>query len=143
MKPIENHSLIFYFFPPSNFLPESSLKYELLGLNLLWLLTQNRVAEFHTELELLSPKDIQNNVFIHYPVSVEQYLMEGCYNKVIKCSNGLCNLLIFISTTFLHRFSLQGVRCRLRASATSSIFWSTQFETRLPLVWKNLSIKFT
>ena len=52
-------------------------------LNLLWLLTQNRVAEFHTELELLSPKDIQNNVFIHYPVSLEQYLMEGCYNKVI------------------------------------------------------------
>ena len=72
---------MFVFF--SNFLPESSLKYELLGLNLLWLLTQNRVAEFHTELELLSPKDIQNNVFIHYPVSLEQYLMEGCYNKVI------------------------------------------------------------
>jgi len=71
-----------YYLDYSNFLPESSLKYELLGLNLLWLLTQNRVAEFHTELELLSPKDIQNNVFIHYPVSLEQYLMEGCYNKI-------------------------------------------------------------
>lgn len=58
------------------------MKYELLGLNLLWLLTQNRVAEFHTELELLSPNDIQNNVFIHYPVSLEQHLMEGSYNKV-------------------------------------------------------------
>jgi 26S proteasome regulatory subunit N12 len=59
------------------------LKYELLGLNLLWLLTQNRVAEFHTELELLSPNDIQKNVFIRYPVCLEQYLMEGCYNKVL------------------------------------------------------------
>jgi 26S proteasome regulatory subunit N12 len=68
----------------SNFLQESSLKYELLGLNLLWLLTQNRVAEFHTELELLSPNDIQKNVFIRYPVSLEQYLMEGCYNKVFR-----------------------------------------------------------
>lgn len=66
----------------SNFLLESPLKYHLLGLNLLCLLAQNRVAEFHTELELLSPQDIQSNVFIHYPVSLEQYLMEGCYNKV-------------------------------------------------------------
>jgi len=66
----------------SNFLLESPLKYHLLGLNLLCLLAQNRVAEFHTELELLSPQDIQSNVFIHYPVSLEQYLMEGCYNKI-------------------------------------------------------------
>ncbi|EFX72695.1 26S proteasome non-ATPase regulatory subunit 8-like [Daphnia pulex] len=73
-----------YYLDYSNFLQESSLKYELLGLNLLWLLTQNRVAEFHTELELLSPNDIQKNVFIRYPVSLEQYLMEGCYNKIFK-----------------------------------------------------------
>ena len=73
-----NHLLAFR----SNFLPESSLKYQLLGMNLLCLLAQNRVSEFHTELELLSPQDIQSNTFIHYPVSLEQYLMEGCYNKV-------------------------------------------------------------
>lgn len=42
-----------------NDLPESSFKYQLLGLNLLCLLAQNRVAEFHTELELLPPKEIQ------------------------------------------------------------------------------------
>jgi len=71
-----------YYLDFSNSLQESTLKYELLGLNLLWILTQNRIAEFHTELELLSPKDIQNNVFINYPVSLEQYLMEGCYNKI-------------------------------------------------------------
>ncbi|KZS02937.1 26S proteasome non-ATPase regulatory subunit 8 [Daphnia magna] len=76
-----------YYLDFSNFLPESTLKYELLGLNLLWLLTQNRVAEFHTELELLSPNDIQKNVFIHYPVSLEQYLMEGCYNKIFHAKN--------------------------------------------------------
>ena len=79
---IINIFFLFFFVSFSNFLPESSMKYELIGLNLLWLLTQNRVAEFHTELELLSPKDIQNNSFINYPVSLEQYLMEGCYNKV-------------------------------------------------------------
>lgn len=77
----------------------------MLGLNLLCLLSQNRVAEFHTvsirsgtlvifiiqilhftiyfqELELLPPKEIQSNIYINHPVSLEQFLMEGSYNKV-------------------------------------------------------------
>lgn len=63
-------------------LPESAYKYQLLGLNLLFLLSQNRVAEFHTELELLPADQIQSNVYIRHPLSLEQYLMEGSYNKV-------------------------------------------------------------
>ncbi|KAH0512947.1 26S proteasome non-ATPase regulatory subunit 8 [Microtus ochrogaster] len=63
-------------------LPESAYMHQLLGLNLLFLLSQNRVAEFHTELERLPAKDIQTNVYIKHPVSLEQYLMEGSYNKV-------------------------------------------------------------
>ncbi|PIO34945.1 hypothetical protein AB205_0096260 [Aquarana catesbeiana] len=66
----------------ANELPESAYKHQLLGLNLLFLLSQNRVAEFHTELERLPAKDIQANVYIKHPVSLEQYLMEGSYNKV-------------------------------------------------------------
>jgi len=126
---------MFVFF--SNFLPESSLKYELLGLNLLWLLTQNRVAEFHTELELLSPKDIQNNVFIHYPVSLEQYLMEGCYNKVINSCLKFVLIkkgrLIFVCA----RSSLLGIRFLLQVSATSWTFWLTLFAMKLLLAWRN------
>ena len=63
-------------------LPESAYQLQLLGLNLLALLAQNRVGEFHTELELLPPDAIHNNVYIKYPVALEQYLMEGSYNKV-------------------------------------------------------------
>lgn len=65
-------------------LPESSFKCELLGLNLLCLLSQNRVAEFHTELELFAYPDVHilENVYIKHAVSLEQYLMEGRYNKV-------------------------------------------------------------
>lgn len=63
---------------------ESDLKYEILGLNLLFLLSQNRIADFHTELELLPSEEILNNVFVRYPVVVEQYLMEGCYNKIFR-----------------------------------------------------------
>uniref|UniRef100_A0ACB8FTD1 26S proteasome non-ATPase regulatory subunit 8 n=1 Tax=Sphaerodactylus townsendi TaxID=933632 RepID=A0ACB8FTD1_9SAUR len=71
-----------YYFDYKDELPESAYKHQLLGLNLLFLLSQNRVAEFHTELERLPAKDIQTNVYIKHPVSLEQYLMEGSYNKV-------------------------------------------------------------
>jgi len=65
-------------------LPESSYKSELLGLNLLCLLSQNRVAEFHTELELFAYPDVHilENIYIKHAVSLEQYLMEGRYNKI-------------------------------------------------------------
>ncbi|XP_054711664.1 26S proteasome non-ATPase regulatory subunit 8-like [Uloborus diversus] len=71
-----------YYLDYQNDLPDSASKYQLLGLNLLCLLAQNRVAEFHTELELLPAKEIHSNVYIKHPVSMEQYLMEGSYNKV-------------------------------------------------------------
>lgn len=71
-----------YYFDYKSYLPESAFKYQLLGLNLLFLLSQNRVAEFHTELELLPADHIQNDVYIRHPLSIEQYLMEGSYNKV-------------------------------------------------------------
>uniref|UniRef100_A0A6I8Q434 26S proteasome non-ATPase regulatory subunit 8 n=1 Tax=Xenopus tropicalis TaxID=8364 RepID=A0A6I8Q434_XENTR len=71
-----------YYFDYKDELPESAYKHQLLGLNLLFLLSQNRVADFHTELERLPAKDIQTNVYIKHPVSLEQYLMEGSYNKV-------------------------------------------------------------
>jgi len=71
-----------FYFDFQNLIAESPYKYQLIGLNLLCLLARNRLAEFHTELELLSPKIIQTNIYIRHPVSLEQYLMEGSYNKV-------------------------------------------------------------
>merc|ERR1719230_1976917 len=64
-------------------LPDSPFQYQLLGLNLLCLLSQNRVSEFHTELERLQPSSDLSNVYIKHPVSLEQYIMEGSYNKVL------------------------------------------------------------
>jgi 26S proteasome regulatory subunit N12 len=51
------------------------------GLNLLRLLVQNRIAEFHTELELVGP-EAQQAPSVRQPVQLEQWLMEGAYNKV-------------------------------------------------------------
>jgi len=72
-----------YYYDYAGKLPESAFMYQLLGLNLLCLLSQNRVAEFHTELERLPLSEIKNNVYIRHPVSLEQYIMEGSYNKVL------------------------------------------------------------
>jgi len=65
-------------------LPVSQRMYMLLGLNLLRLLAQNRIAEFHTELELIDPKQLHENMYIKHPVEIEQCLMEGSYNKVVR-----------------------------------------------------------
>jgi 26S proteasome regulatory subunit N12 len=64
-------------------LPESSRQYPILGLNLLRLLAQNRIAEFHTELELLPAHLTTSNVYIKFPAQLEQHIMEGSYNKVL------------------------------------------------------------
>ncbi|KAM7277913.1 hypothetical protein ACFE04_005047 [Oxalis oulophora] len=63
-------------------LPESAQEYPILGLNLLRLLVQNRIAEFHTELELLSSTALENPCIKH-AVELEQSFMEGAYNRVL------------------------------------------------------------
>ncbi|RDY01771.1 26S proteasome non-ATPase regulatory subunit 8-like A [Mucuna pruriens] len=63
-------------------LPPSPQEYPILGLNLLRLLVQNRIAEFHTELELLSSTALENPCIKH-AVELEQSFMEGAYNRVL------------------------------------------------------------
>ncbi len=70
-----------YYFDYGSQLPDSAYKYHILGLNLLSLLAQNRLAEFHTEMELLSVDELKN-IYIKHPVSLEQFLMEGSFHKV-------------------------------------------------------------
>jgi CSN8/PSMD8/EIF3K family len=67
---------------PREFMPESPRMFMLLGLNLLRLLAQTRISEFHTELEAIGSHNLKN-VYINHPVSIEQALMEGSYNKVM------------------------------------------------------------
>ena len=71
-----------YYMDYADKLEESPKKYELLGLNLLRLLSQNETAKFHTEIELLDPLTIQENPYISCPVKLEQDIMEGSYKKV-------------------------------------------------------------
>ncbi|KAM6557746.1 hypothetical protein CsatB_004765 [Cannabis sativa] len=71
-----------YYTDARNRLPPSSQEHPILGLNLLRLLVQNRIAEFHTELELLSSSALENPCIKH-AVELEQSFMEGAYNRVL------------------------------------------------------------
>jgi 26S proteasome regulatory subunit N12 len=66
----------------SESLPPSKREYAIRGLNLIRLLTQNRIADFHTTLESLDAEIIAENPFIKHPVNLERWLMEGSYSKV-------------------------------------------------------------
>ncbi|KAI3986379.1 hypothetical protein MKX01_002224 [Papaver californicum] len=71
-----------YYTDTAGRLPPSAQEYPILGLNLLRLLVQNRIAEFHTELEILSAAAMEN-LCIKHAVELEQSFMEGAYNRVL------------------------------------------------------------
>ena len=68
-------------------MPASPQENLVTGLNLLRLLVQNRIAEFHTELELI-PAAAQADKHIKHAVDLEQQLMEGSYNKILMAGAG-------------------------------------------------------
>ena len=65
-------------------LSRSPREFPIRGLNLIRLLTQNRIADFHTTLESLPlPADsLTSNPYISHPINLERWLMEGSYSKV-------------------------------------------------------------
>lgn len=57
-------------------------KCHILGLNLMNLLVDNRLSEFHAELELLTEEESRNN-FVTFPINLERQLMVGIYDEVL------------------------------------------------------------
>ena len=53
------------------------------GLYLMFLLVENRLAEFHSELELLSEDERQIDT-IAFPIKLEQFMMVGAFNQVLE-----------------------------------------------------------
>ncbi|PSC75509.1 26S proteasome non-ATPase regulatory subunit 8-like protein A [Micractinium conductrix] len=71
-----------YFSDARGMLPPSGQEGALTGLHLLRLLVANRIAEFHSELEVVPP-EVQATPEVAQVVQLEQWLMEGAYNKVL------------------------------------------------------------
>merc|ERR1711988_364515 len=69
-------------------IPASDKMFAILGLNLLRLLAQNRIADFHSQLEMMSPEALASTP-VQFPVLLEQNMMEGSYSKVLEIRNNL------------------------------------------------------
>ena len=54
----------------------------ILGLNLMHLLVDNRLSEFHAELELLTETEARNPL-VTFPIQLERQLMVGLYDQVL------------------------------------------------------------
>jgi len=63
----------------------TSQKNHITGLNLLHLLVENRLSEFHSQLELLSDQEASDPL-ISFPISLERKLMVGMYDEVLTMS---------------------------------------------------------
>jgi 26S proteasome regulatory subunit N12 len=79
-----------YYFDYAGVLEPSGNQNLILALNLMRLLAQNRIAEFHTELELL-PSAARLDPAVSYVLSLEQYLMEGSYAKITASGDAMPN----------------------------------------------------
>ena len=69
----------YYAVPTTN---PSSRKCHILGLNLMHLLVENNLSEFHAELELLS-SDEASTPYVSFPINLERQLMVGSYDEVL------------------------------------------------------------
>src|SRR5579859_657932 len=63
---------------------------ELTGLNLLRLLAENKIADFHTQLEIIdaNAKTIAMSEPVRFARGLEEWVMEGAYNRVWKAGEG-------------------------------------------------------
>eukprot|EP00543_Licmophora_paradoxa_P009553 CAMPEP_0202478224 /NCGR_PEP_ID=MMETSP1360-20130828/94346_1 /ASSEMBLY_ACC=CAM_ASM_000848 /TAXON_ID=515479 /ORGANISM="Licmophora paradoxa, Strain CCMP2313" /LENGTH=182 /DNA_ID=CAMNT_0049105495 /DNA_START=936 /DNA_END=1484 /DNA_ORIENTATION=+ len=60
-------------------------KHHILGLNLMFLLVENRLAEFHSELEqqMTNSSGSETDAFLSFPIQLERQLMVGSYDEVL------------------------------------------------------------
>lgn len=82
-------------------MPASQNEELIVGLNLLRLLVQNRVAEFHAEVELM-PRESQESPYISHAIALERCLTEGAYKKVLSSSGAPSSLAM---EPLLHRLA--------------------------------------
>jgi len=71
-----------YYVDYGSVIPASPMQETVLGLNLLRLLAQGRLDDFHTELETISAEHL-SSAAVQFPVQLEQLSMEGSYHKVV------------------------------------------------------------
>ncbi|KAH8405353.1 hypothetical protein KR222_006055, partial [Zaprionus bogoriensis] len=78
-----------YYYDYDKYLESSSQMHKFMGLHLLYLLATNRIADFHIELERLPSSLLLGNAFISPVLALENYFMEGRYNKILQAKKSM------------------------------------------------------
>lgn len=91
IKSFQRHidQLKVYYYDVKGGIPESSLMNQFLGLYLLSLLAENRLGDFHSEVELMSLDTIEKDPYLSFPVQLERCLMEGSYSKIFSANKNI------------------------------------------------------
>ncbi len=87
-----NHSQLKpYYSDCRRLLKDSENESLITGLNLTRLLVQNRIAEFHVELETV-PTSVAQSSYVQHATELESDLMEGAYGKILQQAGNKKNL---------------------------------------------------
>lgn len=90
---------------------KSQLKYQILGLNLLFLLVENRLADFHAELELMTEEE-QQQPAISFCTQLDRHLMVGSYKEVmVEAASPPFNHYTFFLRSLLETVRVNIIEC--------------------------------
>jgi len=78
-----------YYYDYDKYLITSPQMHKFMGLHLLYMLANNRIADFHIELERLPSALLLQNAFISPVLALENYFMEGRYNKILQAKKSM------------------------------------------------------
>ncbi|XP_034108046.1 26S proteasome non-ATPase regulatory subunit 8 [Drosophila albomicans] len=78
-----------FYYDYDKYLTSSPQMHKFMGLHLLYLLATNRIADFHIELERLPSALLLQNAFISPVLALENYFMEGRYNKILQAKKSM------------------------------------------------------
>ena len=95
---------------------KSQRKNAILGLYLLYLLSFNKISQYHTEIELIPQDDIENNIYIKVPVSLETYFVQGRYQKILQQQDNVPQVAYYF---FIGKF-VDAIRYEIARSAERS-----------------------
>ncbi|KAJ7934827.1 SAC3/GANP/Nin1/mts3/eIF-3 p25 family-domain-containing protein [Mycena leptocephala] len=116
-------------------LPPSQHEYPIRGLQLVRLLTQGLIADFHTALEGLHDTAMKSP-YIMYPINLERWLMEGSYAKVwATCAQVpapeygcFVDSLMSVTRNEIARCQEAAYECLTLKDAATLLFFSSQSE---------------
>ena len=75
-----------------------------------------RISQYHTEIELIPQEDLDTNIYIKVPVSLETYFVQGSYQKILQQQQNVPQVAYYF---FIEKF-VDAIRYEIARSAERS-----------------------